>query len=99
MKTYIEIIENVSKTICDISCVELSDILSKKKNLSINTTRGMLWYILHYDYNISISKLTLFFNRTPRNIKRQIAQYRFFINNYDDYKELYSKLNNKKKVV
>jgi len=66
-----------------------TDIYSKRGKKPSYTARMLIYYILHCEYKLSISKTAFLMHKTPRNIQRCIANTKFRINHYEDCKKEY----------
>jgi chromosomal replication initiation ATPase DnaA len=54
--------------------------------------RNYLWYILHYDYNLSINTISKEYDRTQRRIKRVVSKTKYLVTTQRLYKEHYEKI-------
>lgn len=68
------------------------DLLSRDKNGDLPLARNYAYYLLHYEYGFSISKIAKTFGRTKRNVFHQIASIKYLINNINEYNQEYYRL-------
>ena len=67
-------------------------LYNKHGNNNANEAKMYLYYILHYEYNISISKIAKLSYKTERNIKQCVSNMKYRICNIKKYSETYKYL-------
>lgn len=64
-------VEDLAKRCFNVTSKSIRDRDSHK---DVSDARSMIWYILHYEYGYSISKIAKEYKRTTRNIQYMIAR-------------------------
>lgn len=91
-KKFVDLVEN---TVCEYFSVCLSDIASRNHKRDASLARGFIWFILHYEYNLSISKLAKEYIRNRRSITYLIAKIKVSIKRQKMYSEMYLTIKDK----
>lgn len=85
------IIDKVEKDVCSFFGVKPQSIVSKDGTSQPTMARGYIFYILHNDYHISISKIANTYFRTPRAVFWHIGKIKYLLKQ-KMYKEIYSNI-------
>ena len=85
------IIDKVEKGVCSFFGVKSQSIVSKDGTSQTTMARGYIFYILHNDYHISISKIANTYFRTPRAVFWHIGKIKYLLKQ-KMYKEIYSNI-------
>lgn len=76
--------------------VPMDKLYSNRGDKAKTQARMYVYYILHYEYNISINQISLLMKKNERNIYKRIASLRTQLTYYEEvkkeYKELLSKI-------
>lgn len=86
-----QIIERVEKDVCNFFGVHKQAIASKERTSQVSMARGYVFYILHKDYGISISKIANTYFRTSRAVFWHIGKIKYFLKQRM-YKEIYNNI-------
>lgn len=71
------------------------DVLGKNRKEEISVARHIIWYVLHYNFGMSISELSKTFLRSKRSIFRGISRIKnglgqnYYRNIYEIFMESY----------
>lgn len=83
-----KIIENIEREVCKYFCVSINSIANNDRTSQVSMARGYIFYILHKDYGLSISKIANTYFRTPRAVFWHINKIKYFLKQRM-YKEIY----------
>ena len=86
-----KIIERIEKSVCDFFGVNIQSIVNTDRTSQVSMARGYIFYILHNDYEISISKIANTYFRTPRAVFWHIGKIKYLLKQ-KMYKEIYSNI-------
>ena len=89
-----KIIDNVEKDVCAFFGVNRQAIVNKDRTSQVSMARGYIFYILHKEYGLSISKIANTYFRTPRAVFWHIGKIKYFLKQRM-YKEIYNNICNK----
>lgn len=84
-------IERVEKDVCRCFGVDRQSIVNQDRTSQVSMARGYIFYILHKDYGISISKIANTYFRTPRAVFWHIGKIKYFLRQRM-YKEIYNSI-------
>lgn len=84
-------IEYVEKRVCSFLSVDRHLIATTNKTAQVSMARGYIFYILHNDYKLSISKIANTYFRTPRAVFWHINKIKHFLKQ-KMYKEIYNSI-------
>lgn len=82
-------IERVEKNVCSFFGVNRQSIVNQDRTSQVSMARGYIFYILHKDYGLSISKIANTYFRTPRAVFWHINKIKFLLKQRM-YKEIYT---------
>lgn len=82
----------IEKIICEYFNVEQHSLYGQRGQENVTNARFYLWYILHYDMNLSVNRIAKIYNKTPRNISYAIAKIKDGITYQPYYKNIYKEL-------
>jgi len=82
------IIENV----CDFFKIDKQKVIDKSNKQDICIIRNYIYYILHYEYNFSITQIAKKFNRCRREISYRISEAKFRIGYFKPMQQEYSSI-------
>lgn len=85
------IIEKVESIVCSFFNVIPQKIVNANRTSQVSLARGYIFYILHNDYKISISKIAETYFRTPRAVFWHIEKIKYFLTQRM-YKEIYDNI-------
>lgn len=83
-----KVIERIEKDVCSFFSVNLQSIINQDRTSQVSMARGYIFYILHKDYGLSISKIANTYFRTPRAVFWHINKIKYFLKQRM-YKEIY----------
>lgn len=86
-----KIIEKVEKDVCGYFGVDKQNVISKNRTSQVSMARGYIFYILHKEYKLSISKIANTYFRTPRAIFWHVNKIKHFLKQ-KMYKEIYNNI-------
>lgn len=86
-----EIVYCIEDIVCDIIGVCRKDIMDKNKATAPTVARNITWYILHFEYGYSANTIAKIYNRSTRNIFKQIADIKYKIENCKFYANMHDK--------
>ena len=72
--------------------VNVNKMVSRNTTNKVSIARNMMFYILHYDFKISIGKIAQAYFRTPRAVSLQISITKFQVKNEEAYKDMHDKI-------
>jgi chromosomal replication initiation ATPase DnaA len=84
-----EIIYKVEKIVCKFFNVTEQDVLNHNHKRDSSMARGFIWYILHYDYEMSATKIANTYYRVPRSVKSLISKTKYSIKKQSMYRKIY----------
>lgn len=84
-------IEIIAK-ICEYFNVTKEQLIAKDKHKHIVFARNYVYYILHVDMGLSLSKTSKLMNRKERNIRARIAEMKHRMKYIKEYQETYETL-------
>ena len=87
----IKIIERIEKNVCDFFGVSVQSIVNMDRTSNVSMARGFIFYILHHDYKISISKIANTYFRTNRAVFWHIGKIRHLLKQRI-HKEIYNSI-------
>lgn len=82
-------IDFTEKIVSEYFNVGLNEVASRNHKRDASLARGFIWYILHYNYDLSISKLSIEYYRNRRSINYLIAKIKIAVKKQVSYKEMY----------
>jgi chromosomal replication initiation ATPase DnaA len=82
----------IERKICKYFDVKLELLVGKNCFGQASLARNYLWYILHYDCNLSINTIAKEYERTPRRVKRVVSKTKYLVTTQRIYKEHYEKI-------
>lgn len=82
------IIEKIEREVCKYFCVSINSIANNDRTSQVSMARGYIFYILHKDYGLSISKISETYYRTSRAVFWHINKVKFLLKQRM-YKEIY----------
>lgn len=91
-KNTIDICTDISAKIAFYFGVDIESIYVKKGTEKMQNTREFSWFILHYEYLISINKLSVIFRKNASTITRGISKIKCGITNQKYYQSIYKEL-------
>lgn len=71
--------EDIEKVVSEYYGVEISKFTERDGSKSVSKARSMLWYVLHYEFKMPISKLAKRYQRSERNIKGMVSKMKFLV--------------------
>lgn len=86
-----KIIEKVEKDVCRYFCVDKQNVINKNRTSQVSMARGYIFYILHKEYKLSISKIANTYFRTPRAVFWHVNKIKHFLKQ-KMYKEIYNNI-------
>ena len=86
-----KIIDNVEKDVCAFFGVNRQAIVNKDRTSQVSMARGYIFYILHKEYGLSISKIANTYLRTNRAVFWHIGKIKYFLKQRM-YKEIYNNI-------
>lgn len=91
-----EKLDIIEKIICDIFQVDADILYSNSAHRCMEETDALhfLWYVLHYDANISSPKISKNYKKSLRHVKRCIAKIKYGISTQKFYKNTYERIKN-----
>jgi chromosomal replication initiation ATPase DnaA len=92
-----KLIDEIEVKVCKYFNTDCQSIISNDKRANTSMTRGFIFYILHVDYRISISKIANTYLRTPRTIFWHVNKVGHLLK-LRIYKDMYDKICNIIKV-
>lgn len=66
-------IEKLVKFTCNYYEITESQLYGKCRELRFSEARNMLWYVLHYDFGISLTSIAKEFFRTKRRVCQSLS--------------------------
>lgn len=87
-----DIVKSIEDKTCLVMGVTNKDIRDKNNKKNDSLARGYVWYILHYDYNLSVSQIAKEYNRSKRAVFYLISKTKYIVDNQSTYKKLYEKI-------
>lgn len=87
-------VQEIEEKVCNYFGVEREILVAKNKFRQPSLARGYLWYVLHYDYKMSINTLAKQYGRTVRRVNRVISKIKYLVETQKTYKGHYEKINN-----
>lgn len=85
-------VQNIEEKVCNYFGVGIETLVAKNKLRQPSLARGYLWYILHYDYKLSINTLAKQYGRTARRVNRVISKTKYLVETQKTYKGHYEKI-------
>lgn len=86
--------EDNIKELCDFSCrhfgIKEEELYNRDKRENCVLSRYVLWYYLHYNMNVSISKLSLKFKKDKRTVFYGISKIKNGIKSHKYYRDIYN---------
>lgn len=82
----------IEKKICKYFDVTPDLLVGKNCFGQASLARNYLWYILHYDFKMSISTIANEYERTQRRVKRVVSKTKYLVTTQRMYKEHYDKI-------
>jgi chromosomal replication initiation ATPase DnaA len=70
----------------------VEDIVGRNANRKVSMARNYIFYVLHTNCGMSANAIARKFNRQCRHIFRQNAVTKYQVENFNDSKEIYAKL-------
>ena len=92
MNDYDEIFDNVERTVCEYYELTIDEVVEKTNKKQPSMARGILYYSLHYIYNVSIGKIAKRYNRKERGVKALVSKTKFLVENHKEYKNIFSEI-------
>ena len=86
-----KLIERTEKKVCEFFGINRQSIVNMDRTSQPTMARGYIFYILHNDYHISISKIANTYFRTPRAVFWHIGKIKYLLKQ-KMYKEIYSNI-------
>ena len=88
--------EEIEELICKVINVDKDVLYSKSRYRCREETDALhfLWYVLHYDNNLSAPKISKLYDRNLRHVKRCIAKIKYGIATQKFYKNTYERIKN-----
>lgn len=80
--------------IYDVLNITTDEIKQRKRDTKTELARAMLWYILHANEKISITKIAERYDRRRRNVYYTIANIKFRIAKQKEYRIVYNEIIN-----
>ena len=87
-----EAIRLVELAVSQLFSVNLSDIRGRERKRHTSNARALIWFVLHYDYNMSSNKIAIEYQRTRRDVCMQVSNMKFLIEKNATEKENYQKV-------
>lgn len=87
-----EIIEKTEKAVCISFGIERKSIIERNLTNTAVIARSILFYTLHYDYMLSINKLSKIYGRSPRSVNYVISKIKYSIEKQNTYRVLYERV-------
>ena len=88
MNDYDEIFDNVERAVCEYYELTIDEVVEKTNKKQPSMARGLLYYALHYIYNVSIGKIAKRYNRKERGVKALVSKMKFLVENHKQYKQM-----------
>ena len=92
-----KLIDKVEKRVCDHFGINEQLVINKGRKSQVSMARGYIYYILHYDYNLSITQISNTYFLTRRAIfwhvskVKHLLKQRIYKGIYDEICELINK--------
>ena len=86
-----KLIEKTEKKVCEFFGVNRQSIVNMDRTSVVSMARGYIFYILHKDHNISISKIANTYYRTSRAVFWHIGKIKHLLKQRI-YKEIYNSI-------
>lgn len=83
--------------IYDVLNITTDEIKQRKRDAKTELARAMLWYILHVNEKISITKIAERYDRKRRSVYYAIANIKFRVKRIREYKFVYDEITNLEK--
>ena len=74
-----DLIDNIEKKVCDYFNIRTQDIINKDRTSQKSLARGYIYYILHCEYNMSITKIANTYHITRRAIFWHVSKVRHLL--------------------
>lgn len=87
-----KIIDFTEEVVCKYFNVNLNDVTSKNHKRDASLARGFIWYILHCEYGLSITKISNEYYRNRRSTNHLIAKIKMAIKKQSYYREMYNNI-------
>ena len=85
----IKIFSAVEEKVCEYFGVSVEMVIKKDTTNEVSMVRNMLYYILHHEFGMSVSKIAKRYKRMERGVKAQLAKERFCIENNRAYAQIH----------
>lgn len=92
MNDYDEIFNEVEHKVCEYYELTIDEVVEKTNKKQPSMARGLLYYALHYIYNVSIGKIAKRYNRKERGVKALVSKMKFLVENHKEYKYIFSEI-------
>lgn len=92
MNDYDKIFDNVERAVCEYYELTIDEVVEKTNKKQPSMARGLLYYALHYIYNVSIGKIAKRYNRKERGVKALVSKMKFLVENHKGYKSIFSEI-------
>lgn len=90
MNDYEEIFNEVEHKVCEYYNLTIDEVVEKTNKKQPSMARGLLYYALHYIYNVSIGKIAKRYNRKERGVKALVSKMKFLVEHHKEYKNVFS---------
>lgn len=93
-------VEEIISKVCDYFGVDKTEVKSRGgEYLTYSSARHFCWYILHYDFGVSIRLISNMFHRSERQVKKAISKIKYGIMYQSYYRDRYNDITSKIKIV
>ena len=85
-------VQKIEEKICNYFGIDYALVVGKNHIINASLARGYLWYILHYDCNMSVNAIAKHYQRNSRSVHKLIAKVKYLVTTQRLYKEHYNAL-------
>ena len=85
-------VQKIEEKICNYFGVDNTLVVGKNNIINASLARGYLWYILHYDCDMSVNAIAKHYQRNQRSVHKLIAKVKYLVAPQKKYKQHYNAL-------
>jgi chromosomal replication initiation ATPase DnaA len=85
-------VQKIEEKVCNYFGIDKRLVVGKNHIINASLARGYLWYILHYDYGMSVNVIAKHYQRNSRSVHKLIAKVKYLVTTQRLYKEHYNAL-------
>ena len=88
----LDIVVKVHVRCCEYFNAPLLKVLDRDRHLNLRDARAYIWYILHYDYGLSVSTIAKYYGRKRRNIFYSLSSLDYIVTHQKKYAKIYNEI-------